>query len=235
MGPRSLLRSAVLVLYGATALTSSAAQSDHVHVTVEFVVPRAEAGGVGDALGLYAMQLLTCAGSAQRSTETSTLERLRAGALAAGERVLGMLVSTAHANHRERFDGPAAAEFGMRVALDHAATTIVGALVAPIARYCKVGLVLARLPSQGKEPALPFSLRLSKSPDRVLAIDFRENLEIPLAKPWVASGSTAKLTIALRPQRALQVLDLHGIEDGERMQRAVVSLATEATASIDPP
>ncbi len=238
MGPRSLLRSAVLVLFGGfmfTALTSFAAQPDHVHVTVEFVVPRAETSGAGDALGLYALQLLTCADSAQSSTQTGMLERLRAGALVAVDRVLGVLVSTAHANHRERFDGPAAAEFGRRVALDRAANTIVGTLVAPIARYCKVGLVLARLPSQGKEPALPFGLRLSKSPDRVLAIDFRENLEILLAKPWVASGPTAKLTVTLRPQRALQVLDLQGVEDGERMQRAVVSLATEATASIYPP
>lgn len=236
MGFRLLARWLVLTLFGSvilTALAAIAAQPDHVHVTVEIVVPRAETSGVGDALGLYALQLLPCAGSAQNSTQTGTLERLRARALLAGERVLDALIGTAHANHRERFNGPAAAEFGKRVALDRAATTMVGILIAPIAQYCKVSLVLARLPSQGKEPALPFSLRLSKPPDRELVIDFREDLDIPLAQPWVASGSTATLTVVLRPQRALRVLNMQGIEDGERMQHAVVSLATEATASIN--
>ena len=236
MGFRSLVRWLALTFFGSVvfmAIPAIAAQPDHVHVTVEIVVPRAETSGAGDALGLYALQLLPCAGSAQNSTQTGTLGRLRARALLAGERVLDALIGTAHANHRERFDGPAAAEFGRRIALDQAATTNVGTLFAPIAQYCTVGLVLARLPSKGNEPALPFSLRLSRPPGQELVIDFRENLEIPLAKPWVASGSTAKLTVALRPQRALQVLDLQGIEDGERMQRAVVSLATEATASID--
>ena len=236
MGFRSRVGWLALTLFGSvilTAMTAIAVQPDHIHVTVAIVVPHAENSGAGDALGLYALQLLPCAGSTRSPIQTGTLERLRAAALAVAERVLGALIGTAHANHRERFDGPAAAEFGRRIALDQAATTNVGTLFAPIAQYCTVGLVLARLPSKGNEPALPFSLRLSRPPGQELVIDFRENLEIPLAKPWVASGSTAKLTVALRPQRALQVLDLQGIEDGERMQRAVVSLATEATASID--
>ena len=227
---------AALTLLGSvliTTITAFAAEPDHVHVAVEIVVPRDEASGAGDALGLYALQLLPCTGSAQSSTQAGALGRLQAHAQGVGERVLGLLVGTVHANHRERFDGPAAAEFGRRVALDRAATTHVGTLVAPLVRYCRVGLVLARLPSQGKEAALPFSLRLSKPFGQALIIDFRENLEIPLAKPWAAGGLTAKLTVVLRPRRALQVLNLQGIDDGERMQRAVFSLATDATASID--
>ena len=236
MAIQSLRHWAALTLLGSvliTAITAFAAEPDHVHVAVEIVVPRDEASGAGDALGLYALQLLPCAGSAQGSTQAGALGRLQAHAQDLGKRVLGLLVGTAHANHRERFDGPAAAEFSKRIALDRAATTHVGTLVAPLARYCRVGLVLARLPSQGKEPALPFSLRLSKPSGQALIIDFRENLEIPLVKPWAASSLTAKLTVVLRPRRALQVLNLQGIDDGERMQRAVVSLATEATASID--
>ena len=241
MALRSLVRFSALtfvcsfVMAATVAVNAIAAQPDHVHVTVGIVVPPGEASGAGDALGLYALQLLPCAGSTQSSMQTGVLELLRTGALVVGERALGLLVGVAHANHRERFDGPAAAEFGKRIALDRAATMNVGTLVAPIAQmatYCKVGLVLARLPSKGKEPALPFSLRLSKSPERELVIDFRENIEIPLVKPWTPSGSIAKLTVTLRPQRALQVLDLQGIEDGERMQRAVVSLTAEASASI---
>lgn len=165
------------------AMPAIAAEPDHVHVSVEFLVPRAEASGTGDALGLYALQLLPCAGSAQRSAQSVAAARLWTSALGVAERAFGVLIGTAHANHRERFDGPAAAEFGKRVALDRAATTMVGTLVAPKAQYCKVGLVLARLPSRGSEPALPFSLRLSKPPDRELVIDFRENIEIALAKP----------------------------------------------------
>lgn len=233
MGFQLLVRWAALTLLGGVAITAIAAAPDHVRVTVEIVVPRGEASGAGDALGLYALQLLPCANLAKNTTQTDILERLRVGVLVVGERALGLLISTAHANHRERFDGPAAAEFGKRIALDRAASTNAGTLVAPLARYCKVGLVLARLPSHGKEPALPFSLRLSKPSGQTLVIDFRENLEIPLTQPWAASGSTAKLTVVLRPQRALQVLEMQGVADGERMQRAVVSLATEATASID--
>ena len=233
---RSLTRWVALTLLGSAvivAINAVAAQPDHVHLSVKIVVPHAETSGAGDALGLYALQLLPCETPAQSSRQTGALERLRTSAQVIGERALSLLVGTAHANHRERFDGPASAEFAKRIALDRATTTTVGTLVAPQATYCKVGLVLARLPSRGKEPALPFSLRLSKSPEQALVIDFRENVEIALAKPWVASGSTAKLTVVLRPQRALQVPNVQGIEDGERMQRAVVSLATEASASID--
>ena len=236
---RSLTRWVALTLLGSAvivAINAVAAQPDHVHLSVKIVVPHGETSGAGDALGLYALQLLPCEPPAQSSRQTGALERLRTSAIAIGERALSLLIGTAHANHRERFDGPASAEFGKRIALDRATTTSVGTLVAPMATqatYCKVGLVLARLPSRGKEPALPFSLRLSKSPEQALVIDFRENVEIALTKPWVASGSTAKLTVVLRPQRALQVLNVQGIEDGERMQRAVVSLAAEASASID--
>ena len=233
---RSLTRWVALTLLGSAvivAINAVAAQPDHVHLSVKIVVPHGETSGAGDALGLYALQLLPCVAAAQSATPTGALERLRTSVLVIGERALSLLVGTAHANHRERFDGPASAEFGKRIALDRATTTTVGTLVAPLATYCKVGLVLARLPSRGKEPALPFSLRLSKSPEQALVIDFRENVEIALTKPWIASGSTAKLTVVLRPQRALQVLNVQGIEDGERMQRAVVSLATEASASIN--
>ena len=238
MSFRSLARRVALTLLGSAviaAINAVAAQPDHVHLSVKIVVPHGETSGAGDALGLYALQLLPCVASTQSSTQTGALERLQTSALGIGERALGLLINTAHANHRERFDGPASAEFGKRIALDRAASTNVGTLVAPLATlvtYCKVGLVLARLPSHGKDPALPFSLRLSKSPEQALVIDFRENIEVPLVKPWIASGSTAKLTVVLRPQRALQVLNVQGIEDGERTQRAVVSLATEASASI---
>ena len=196
-------------------------------------MPGEDTSGVGDALGIYALQLLPCAGSAQGPTRTGALGPLRAKVRVIGERALDVLVGVAQANHRERFDGPAAAEFGKRLALDRAATTTLGTLVAPLAQYCKVGLVLARLPSQGAERALPFSLRLSKASDQVLVIDFRENLEIALTRPWAARGAAARLTIVLRPKRALHALTMSGLEEGERMQRTVVSLATEATASID--
>ncbi len=235
MGSRSSGRRLALTLFGCVLFTATAAVAappDHVHVKVEIVVPRAETSGAGDALGLYAVQLLPCAGSAQSSTQSSVLNRLWASALVAGDRLLGVLVSTAHANHRERFDGPAAAEFGKRVPLDRAATTTVGTLIAPLGTYCKVGLVLARLPSHGKDAALPFALRLSNPAGQVLLIEHREDLEIPLTKPWNASASATKLTVILLPGRALQALGLPNMEEGERMQRAVVSFAKEATASI---
>ena len=232
----NLLRAVGCAAISATATTAAIATvPDHVHLAVDIVVPHDETSGAGDALGIYALRLLPCPNSAQQgSTQTGLMERLRTSALVIAERTFGLLIGTAHANHREKFDGPASAEFGKRVALDHAATTRVGTLIAPLSRYCKVSIVLARLPRQGNEPVLPFSLRLSKSPTEALVIDYREDLEIPLSKPWTTDASPAKLSVVLRPRRALQVLNLKGIEDGERMQRAIVSLATEATADINP-
>ena len=91
MAIQSLRRWAALTLLGSvliTAITAFAAEPDHVHVAVEIVVPRDEASGAGDALGLYALQLLPCAGSARGSTQAGALGRLQANAQGFEERAL---------------------------------------------------------------------------------------------------------------------------------------------------
>ena len=89
MAIQSLRHWAALTLLGSvliTAITAFAAEQDHVHVAVDIVVPRDETSGAGDALGLYALQLLPCAGSAQGLTQAGALGRLQANAQGFGER-----------------------------------------------------------------------------------------------------------------------------------------------------
>ena len=205
---------------------------DHTHVNVSVVIARGETSGAGDALGLYALQLVPCDGVAARSEVVRDLVMSAVSGIA--ERFLGLVVSVAHANHRERFDGPGAAEFGVRVMLDKAQTTEVGILVAPTKRFCSVALVLARLPTTAGRPALPFGLRISSSAEQQSTLDFRQDLRITLDKPWESSGQNSRLTITLRPRRAHAVLQMSGMEDGERMQRIVNRLAADAEATIRP-
>ena len=143
----------------AIAFSGAAPAADHSHVQLSVEVRAADTSASGDALGVYAAQLVPCDVAA-----ASRLPQDQSGTLQAfAERLLGVIVGTAHANHRDRFAGPAAGEFLKRVALDRAGVTPIGELVAPAARYCQVLLTLARLPAVGGTPELPFSLRLSTS------------------------------------------------------------------------
>ena len=231
MGRSDWFKSVALALaLGVSANVAAAAKPDHVHVSVTVVVPSGESSGVGDALGIYALQLVPCEGTEPRAERTrdavvATLSRV-------AERLLGLFVGVAHANHRERFDGLAQAEFGKRIALDIAAKTEVGVLVAPIKRFCSVELVLARLSAKSGQPEVPYSLRLSSGSGSQVTLDFRQDINVPLDKPWAADGQDAKLALTLRPRRAQAVLQMHGIEAGERMQRVALRLAADADATI---
>jgi hypothetical protein len=217
----------VLWLLVATTSMPLRAQ-EHFHVAAKVSVERGETSGAGDALGLYAIRFIACAPDARAADHTNW--RHRAGEFA--ERLVELLVSTAHANHRESFEGDASREVKQRIALDTSAVTPIGELVVPAGRYCRVGLVLARLPAIGAQPALAFSLRLSDGAQRSVTLDYRENVEIALTQPWVPSGKTPTLTVVLRPARALPLLAVVNLEDGERTQRAVAALAASATATV---
>ena len=215
---------------GISANVAAANQPDHAHVSVTVVVPRGETSASGDALGIYALQLLPCEVDAPRAELMRDAMLVTLGSVA--ERLLGVFVGVAHANHRERFDGLAQAEFGKRVALDVSAKTEVGVLVAPIKRFCSVGLVLARLAAKNGQPEVPYSLRLSSGSGQQVTLDFRQDINVTLDKPWVSTGQDAKLVITLRPRRAHAVFQMQAIEDGERMQRVALRLAADADATI---
>jgi hypothetical protein len=215
---------------GAAGKADKPAQPDHSHVNVSVVVPPGEASGSGDALGIYAVQLVPCEAAVSLGATIGATVITTVGEVAS--RLLGVFVSVAHANHRERFDGQGAAEFGKRIALDTAATTQVGVLLAPIKRFCNVQLVLARLPAKNGQLELPFSLRLSSSSSPPVTLNYRQDIRIALDKPWVSDGHDAKLKITLRPRGAQAMLQLPDMEEGERMQRIVVRLSADAQASI---
>ena len=138
-----------LCAVAAIAFTGAAAAVDHSHVQLSVEVRATDTSASGDALGVYAAQLVPCDVAA-----ASRLPQDPSGTLQAfAERLFGVIVGTAHANHRDRFAGPAAGEFLKPVALDRAGVTPIGEIVAPVARrYCQVLLTLARLPAVGGSP-----------------------------------------------------------------------------------
>lgn len=225
---RRLLYWAALVCVG--LLTTPLAASDHTHLSVLVEVPAGETSGEGDALGIYAMQLQPCQASPVLKQRAHSNEPTYGWTRMVVERLMGALVATAHANHRDRFDGPAEGEFRMRVALDRAGNTSIGELVVPAARYCRVLLTLARLPAAKGLPALENSLRLSMPGAAPLEIAFRESIALTLIKPWVADGTVAQLKFTLRP-RAAQALLANQSEDFGALSQRVVSRLTEASSA----
>ena len=217
-----------LCAVAAIAFSWAAAAADHSHVQLSVEIRATDTSASGDALGVYAAQLVPCDVAA-----ASRLPKDQSGSLQVfTERLLGAMIGTAHANHRDRFAGPAAGEFLKRVALDRADVTPIGEIVAPAARYCQVLLTLARLPAVGGTPELPFSLRLSMSAGREITLDFRESLAVNLDKPWLANGRSATLVITLRPRSAAGLIAAGADDFGAVCQRVVAQLAQAASAQI---
>lgn len=215
----------------ATLFLGAACAADHSHVRLSVEVQANDTSASGDALGLYAAQLVPCdAAAASRSphNDSATWRGFT-------ERLLRLVIGTAHANHRERFDGPASGEFMKRVALDLAGITPVGEIVAPAARYCQVLLTLARLPAAAGatgSPELPFSLRLSTPKGREIKLDFRESLTLSFDKPWLANGRSANLVITLRPRSAAELIPESTDDFGAVSQHVVAQLAKASSAHI---
>lgn len=214
---------------------ASQANPDHSHLTVVVDIPTGEVSAPGDALGLYAVQLQRCDATVSLSTgNVHHRPSLNSTFGVIADTMLSVFIGAAHANHRERFDGPAASEFRARIALGSPGRTSLGELLAPTARYCGVLLTLARLPAGNGLPALDNSLRLSVPDAPPLEIAFRETITLTLGKPWQTDGQPARLQITLRP-RAVQALLLRSPDDfGVRSQRAIMRLAEASSATVLP-
>lgn len=215
-------------------ISTSQAASDHTHLTVVVEVPAGEASGEGDALGVYAVQLQPCLASSGLTSRADPQEPTFSLARFTVERLLSVLVGTAYANHRDRFDGPAASEFRTRVALDRPGNTTLGELVVPPARYCRVLLTLARLPTAKGLPALENSLRLSAPGAAPLEIAFRESIALSLSKLWVADGAAAQLKITLRPRATQSLLAQQSEDFGVLSQRVMTRLTEASSAAVSP-
>ncbi len=205
--------------------------ADHFHVSTTIEVKAADVSAKGDALGLYAAQVLPCESSAAATATPNAQSRIKAFV----DALLGAISGTAYANHREHFDGPAAAEFMTRIALDRASARRIGEIIAPGGRYCRVLLTLARLPAAQDVPALSFSLRLSTPHGGEVNLEFRESLMLTLDKPWQADSHAAVLTITLRPNATRELLSkaTTSTDDfGALSQRVVTRLAQASSARI---
>ena len=218
----------MLCVVAATLFLGAAHAADHSHVGLSVEVRASDTSASGDALGLYAAQLLPCDAVAASRVPPDQSGRWQVFA----ERLLGLMIGTAHANHRDRFDGPASGEFLKRVALDHGGVTPIGEIVAPAARYCRVLLTLARLPAVGGVQALPFSLRLSTPKGGEVKLDFRESLAVSFGKPWLANGRSASLMITLRPRSAAALIPENTDDFGALSQRVVAQMAKASSAQI---
>ena len=215
----------------ATLFLGAARAADHSHVQLSVQIRASDTSASGDALGLYAAQLVPCDAAAANHLPTEQSGTWQAFA----ERLLGLMIGAAHANHRERFDGPASGEFLKRVALDSAGVTPIGEIVAPKTRYCRVLLTLARLPATSGptgSPELPFSLRLSTPKGSEIKLDFRESLAVSFDKPWFANRRSASLVITLRPRSAAALIPESTDDFGAVSQRVVAQLAQASSARI---
>lgn len=210
----------------ATAAPGVAVAADHSHVAISIAVPADALGSPGDIIGIYAIEMLPC-----RTASGST-----AGDGPMLERLLGMVIGRAYANHRERIDGPAAKEVLRRVPLDAPQTLALGELVTPHAVYCEVRLTLARLPSVQNPvplPALPVSLRMARPGNLpALQIDYSQPLSIKLSRPWTAEGCAAQLAITMRPGNLHPLLANAALDFGQLSQLVITGLAQNSEATL---
>lgn len=224
-----------LVLAAAAAMASltqaeTAEKSDHLHLKVEIVIAPSQSGTPGDVMGIYAFELLPCIAS--KSAEpggTSLLELAKKSFL--------LMIPSAQANHRERFDGPGAREVMQRVPLDQARRVPLGDIpVATELNYCRVRLTLARLPStQTPAPlaALEHSVFMARPNGLApLAMGYAHPFDMNLAKPWKPSVTSAKLTITLDPALARPVLADTTLDIGVLNRRALTVIAEGARLEL---
>lgn len=94
----------------------AAEKADHGHLSL--VLAPSQALATGDSMGLYAVELLACPGDG--AARQPVTWRQTTAPWAWLDRLTDMLFSSAHANHRDRFDRPGPRIVALRVPLDRA-------------------------------------------------------------------------------------------------------------------
>lgn len=202
-------------------------KQDHVHLSLKLAIAAEHTLPKGNVLGLYAVEVLAC------PAKQSSLG-FRDHLVAVLNRVADMVMSSAMANHRDRFDRAGARIVQTRVPLDRAGNFPLGAVVVPEGLYCQVRLSLTRLPStvQPTElPALETSVHLTRPGALApLAVGYVVPIEISFATPWRASHGQAELSIALEPSSAKSVLADASLGEGALVR--LVSARWAATGHL---
>jgi hypothetical protein len=224
-----------LVLAAAAVMPSlakagTAEAPDHLHLKVEIVIAPTQPGTPGDVMGIYAFELLPCVAAKSAGLGGTSL-------LGLAKKSVLLLIPSAQANHRERFDGPGAREVMQRVPLDQARRVPLGNIpVATGLNYCRVRLTLARLPSTQMPvplPALENSVFMARPGGLApLAMGYAHPFDMSLTKPWKPSTTSAKLTITLDPTLARPVLADTALDIGVLNRRALTVIAEGARLEL---
>ena len=221
---------AAIALWVVLARVPAAMADDHSHLQVTLVVAPSQPGMAGDILGVYAFEMLPCDPvKAAHAPPGRAWTRLVDGAL-------GFLVTTARANHRERFDGPAAKVVMQRLPLDRAHSVSLGDIAVAALTYCRARLSLARLPARTQPTPLPpleTSVRMARPGGLPpMLLEYSHPFVVSLARPWNANGRPAQLTITLDPAAAKPVLADAGLDAGTLSQKALTLLADKARVEL---
>lgn len=213
----------------------------HAHLQIKAAIPAAYLGSKGDVLGIYAVEMIPCTKDKTKAKDMAYLEEgknLQPNILQAVlETTTDLFVSSAWANHRQKFDGPASKEVKQRLSLDQSQDVDIGNLPIALGTYCKVRLILARLPAVTQPvslPALPFSFRMARPGTLpALELNYSHPFIIGLKAPWVAKeGSTSKLNITLYPSLAQPLLADAKLDEGTLSQKVLTLLAERAKAVV---
>ena len=196
----------------------AAKQASHTHLAVTLDIKPSQPGVDGDMVGVYSFEIIPCE-NPQSSVGVSGL--LQSLATTAGS----LLISSAHANHRDHFDRIGAAQVLARVPLASAGRFSLGQVDLTPQSYCHVRLTFARLPvvtGPKPLPALDTSIFMARPAGlKPLALPYAVPFEIPLAQPWRPSRRGDALQISIDPSAAQVVLRDPRSEEGTLGRRVV--------------
>lgn len=220
----------VVMLAAAMSLAWQAEQDDHIHLQLALEVAPSQPRPSGDAVGIYAVEVFAC--NADKAS-------LPGGRVADWlSRASDLLISSAWANHRERFDGQGAKVVMVRVPLDRADRISLADVAVAKGRYCRVRLTFARLPSVTQPTPLPplnTSVRLTRPGNLSgVALNYAVPFVLSLAPPWQADGQAASLTIKLDPASANDLLADANIDKGRIAQRVMARWVETSKVTVTP-
>lgn len=202
---------------------------EQVQLALRLVIASKQPLPTGDVLGLYAVEVLACpVKQSDNSFDRALLSWL--------DSMVGMVISSAWANHRDHFDRPGARIVPTRVPLDRSASYPLGSVVIPSGFYCQVRLTLTRLPKTDQPKALPAldnSIRLTRPGSLPpIAVSYVLPLELPFSKPWHAGQGKAELTMTLDPSAAKSVLADASLSEGALLRLIAARWVATSNLSV---
>lgn len=192
-----------LLMIGSSAMGVLAKQASHTHLAVTLSIKPSQPGVAGDMIGVYSFEIIPC--------EETKLSQSVADILQAATTKLGnLLISPAHANHRDHFDRIGARQSLVRVPLVQAGDFNLGEVDVTLQSYCHVRLTFARLPvvtGSKPLPALETSVFMNRPIGlKPLALPYAVPFELSLAQPWRPSRKGDSLRITIDPAASHGVL-----------------------------